>query len=38
VATGTGDDENVQNYLVPADATFEKDEQGTTAVPLCQHQ
>jgi outer membrane protein OmpA-like peptidoglycan-associated protein len=32
VATGTGDDENVQNYLVPADATFEKDEQGTTAV------
>jgi outer membrane protein OmpA-like peptidoglycan-associated protein len=32
VATGTGDDENVQNYLVPADATFEKDVQGTTAV------
>jgi len=32
VATGTGDDENVQNYLVPADATFANDVQGTTAV------
>ena len=32
VATGTGDDQNVQNYLVPAGATFEKDVQGVSAV------
>jgi len=32
VATGTGDDQNVQNYLVPAGATFANDVQGTTAV------
>ena len=32
VATGTGDDKNVQNYLVPAGATFASDVQGNTAV------
>jgi hypothetical protein len=32
VATGTGDDQNVQNYLVPVGASFANDEQGTTAV------
>jgi hypothetical protein len=32
VAAGTGNDENVQNYLVPADAAFAKDMQGTTTV------
>jgi outer membrane protein OmpA-like peptidoglycan-associated protein len=32
VAAGTGDDQNVQNYLVPAGATFANDVQGTTAV------
>jgi hypothetical protein len=32
VATGTGDDQSVQNYLVPAGATFANDVQGATAV------
>ncbi len=32
VATGTGDDKNVQSYLVPAGATFANDIQGATAV------
>jgi hypothetical protein len=32
VAAGTGDDQNVQNYLVPAGATFANDVQGTAAV------
>jgi len=32
VTTGRGDDKNVQTYLVPADATFANDVQGTTAV------
>lgn len=32
VATGTGNDQNVQNYLVPAGANFANDVQGTTAV------
>jgi outer membrane protein OmpA-like peptidoglycan-associated protein len=32
VATGTGDDQNVQNYLVPAGATFASGAQGTIAV------
>jgi hypothetical protein len=30
VATGTGDDQNAQNYLVPAGANFASDVQGTT--------
>jgi hypothetical protein len=32
VTTGTGDDENVQSYLVPAGANFASDVQGTTPV------
>jgi len=32
VATGTGDDKNAQNYLVPAGATFANDVKGTIAV------
>lgn len=32
VATGTSDDQSVQDYLVPADAVFENDVQGATAV------
>lgn len=32
VAAGTGDDQNAQNYLVPAGATFSSDVQGTTPV------
>jgi len=31
-ATGTADDQSVQNYLVPAGATFANDVQGTTPV------
>ena len=31
-ATGTADDQSVQNYLVPAGATFTNDVQGTTPV------
>jgi hypothetical protein len=31
VATGTGDDKNVQNYLVLVAATFANDVQGTIA-------
>jgi len=32
VATGTGDDQNAQNYLVPAGANFASDVQGTAPV------
>jgi hypothetical protein len=32
VTTGTGDDMNVQDYLIPAGATFADDVQGTIAV------
>ena len=32
VATGTADDQTVENYLVPAGATFTADVQGTTPV------
>jgi len=32
VATGAGDDQNVQNYLVPTGATLANEVQGTTAV------
>ena len=32
LATGTGDDKNVQDYLIPAGATLENDVQGTIAV------
>jgi hypothetical protein len=32
VATGTGDDQNAQNYLVPAGANFANDVQGTAPV------
>jgi hypothetical protein len=32
VATGTADDQNVQNYLAPAGTTLANDVQGTTAV------
>jgi len=32
VATGTGDDENAQNYLVPAGAHFENDVQGSAPI------
>jgi hypothetical protein len=32
VATGTGDDQNVQDYLVPVGAAFENEVPGTTAV------
>jgi hypothetical protein len=32
VASGTGDDQNVQNYLVPAGATFANDVQGVSTV------
>jgi len=32
VAAGTGDDQNVENYLVPTGATFENDVQGTKPV------
>src|SRR6266567_599532 len=32
VATGTGDDQKVENYLVPAGATFGSDVQGTSPV------
>ncbi|MGP8175787.1 MAG: OmpA family protein [Terracidiphilus sp.] len=32
VATGTADDQKVENYLVPAGATFTADVQGTTPV------
>ncbi|MGO9433122.1 MAG: hypothetical protein ACLPH3_25140 [Terracidiphilus sp.] len=32
VATGIGDDKNVQSYLVPAGATFANDVQGATSV------
>jgi hypothetical protein len=32
VATGTGVDKNVQNFLVPAGATFADDVQNATAV------
>jgi outer membrane protein OmpA-like peptidoglycan-associated protein len=32
VATGTGDDKNVQNYLVPAGATFANEVKGVTAI------
>jgi len=32
VATGTGDDQKVENYLVPAGANFNSDVQGTTPV------
>ena len=32
VATGSGDDQKVENYLVPAGANFESDVQGTTPV------
>jgi len=32
VATGTGDDQKVEDYLVPAGATFGSDVQGTTPV------
>ena len=32
VATGTGDDQDAQNYLVPAGATFASDVQATTPV------
>ena len=32
VATGTGDDQSAQNYLVPAGANFVSDVQGTTPV------
>lgn len=31
-ATGSGDDQSVQNYLVPSGATFTNDVQGTTPV------
>ncbi len=31
-ATGTGDDQKVENYLVPAGATFGSDVQGTSPV------
>jgi len=31
VATGTGDDKNVRNFLVPAGATFANETQGATA-------
>jgi hypothetical protein len=30
VRTGTADSQSVENYLVPAGATFENDVQGTT--------
>ena len=32
VRTGTEDSQSVENYLVPAGATFENDVQGTTPV------
>ncbi len=32
VATGTADEQSVQNYLVPAGANFDQDVQGTTPV------
>ena len=32
VATGVADSQNVENYLVPADAVFSADVQGTTPV------
>jgi hypothetical protein len=32
VATGTGDDLNVQNFLVPAGVSFANEAQGTIAV------
>jgi outer membrane protein OmpA-like peptidoglycan-associated protein len=32
VATGVADSQNVENYLVPADAVFSNDVQGTTPV------
>jgi hypothetical protein len=32
VRTGTGDSKSVEDYLVPAGATFDNDVQGTTAV------
>jgi hypothetical protein len=32
VATGTSDDQNAQNYLVPAGASFANDVQGTAPV------
>lgn len=32
VATSTGDEQSVQNYLVPAGANFDQDVQGTTPV------
>ena len=32
VATGAADSQNVENYLVPADAVFSSDVQGTTTV------
>jgi len=32
VATGTGDNQQVENYLVPSGASFNSDVQGTTPV------
>jgi hypothetical protein len=32
VATGAADSQNVENYLVPADAVFSSDVSGTTPV------
>jgi len=32
IATGSGDDQNVQDYLVPAGASFSDDVQGTTFI------